>query len=492
MAALHIVMWREITRFVACCILLVCLVGGTADEVNAAAFHAKAMELVQAGNYPLALANFRAACRHNDKSSLYWNDLGVTEMRMGELQKALKRFKRALSIDPNSAVAKDNIEELSHFMPPGPPQDKSNVTKSHRIQPPSRLSSAVVRHLSSILETPYSQVSSDDRAWVDAILSEPFVVEDAFPLFGITDDRILEVFNRQFLTSRFGDRRVDFYPHNMIEVQAHPYFLSFAPALYQLLHKPEEAYVGVDASEPGTYIQWNLDAQAWQELMVELLGATMPGMLDDRRWTQHCLGQGTQQDSSLSVNSDGDVASDGDNIQNRDADVGPDFAQTERSASHFFLSTHWQMLLVGEAGAGMFHHQDTLRTASWQLQLVGAKKWHLCGPEQTPFMYEAGKIDLFAPDYASFPLLRNATCYEVTVQAGEMLYYPHDYWHQTVNLETPSIALSSTLLTPYSYAQTAEELRRECAGAGRIFPPQQDMCDVMEKCYSVWEEMYGM
>jgi hypothetical protein len=318
-------------------------------------------------------------------------------------------------------------------------------------------------------------------------------VEDAFSMFGITDDRILKIFNRQFLTARFGDRRVDFYPHNMVEVQAHPYFLPFGPALYQLLHKPEEAYVGVDASEPGTYIQWNLDAQAWQELVVELLDATVPGMLDDRRWTQSCLGPRTQRGASFPVQKDGDIVSiDAHTMAGEEADPGIDSAQWERSASHFLLSTHWQMLLVGEAGAGMFHHQDTLRTASWQLQLVGAKKWHLCGPEQTPFLYEAGKVDLFTPDYAAFPLLRNATCYEVTVQAGEMLYYPHDYWHQTLNLETPSIALSSTLLTPYSYAHTVEELRRECAGAGRIFPPQEAMCAALEECYRAWEAMYGV
>jgi hypothetical protein len=404
---------------------------------------------------------------------------------MGELQKAMKRFKKALSIDPNSALAKDNIEELSHFLPPDRPQYKTGKAREHRILSPSRVSSDVVRRISSILEVPFSQVAPDDKSWLQSILSKPFIVEDAFSLLGIAEDKIMEVFNRQFLTSRLGDRRVDFYPHNMVEVQAHPYFLSFGPALYQLLHKPEEAYVGVDASEPGTYIQWNLDAETWQELVVELLGATLPGMLDDQRWTQHCFDQGHHyRKASQHIDANGDSTDESDAVE--ESDLDPE-ASWERSASHYFLSTHWQMLLLGEAGAGMFHHQDTLRTASWQLQLVGAKKWHLCGPEQTPFMYEAGKIDLFAPDYLSHPLLREATCYEVTVQAGEMLYYPHDYWHQTVNLETPSIALSSTLLTPYSYAHTIDELRRECAGAGRIFPPQADMCAALQECYSVWD-----
>jgi hypothetical protein len=40
----------------------------------------------------------------------------------------------------------------------------------------------------------------------------------------------------------------------------------------------------------------------------------------------------------------------------------------ERHKTNFLLKTHWNMLLIGEAGTGMFNHQDTLRTASWQVR----------------------------------------------------------------------------------------------------------------------------
>ena len=82
------------------------------------------------------------------------------------------------------------------------------------------------------------------------------------------------------------------------------------------------------------------------------------------------------------------------------------------------------MVLIGNEGAGMFNHRDTLRTSSFQAQVKGAKTWHLCGPDQTPYMYSAGKVDWFKPNYKRYPLARNATCYMYTINAGEMLYVP--------------------------------------------------------------------
>ena len=42
----------------------------------------------------------------------------------------------------------------------------------------------------------------------------------------------------------------------------------------------------------------------------------------------------------------------------------------------------WWVVYVGTRGAGMFAHKDRHRTASWQLQLSGAKRWRLCPPSE--------------------------------------------------------------------------------------------------------------
>lgn len=73
----------------------------------------------------------------------------------------------------------------------------------------------------------------------------------------------------------------------------------------------------------------------------------------------------------------------------------------------------------------MFNHKDILRTASWQLQVAGAKRWHLCdGSTQDHHMYHAGDVDAFAPNYTAYPRFREATCFLDTVRAGEAVYYP--------------------------------------------------------------------
>ena len=61
-----------------------------------------------------------------------------------------------------------------------------------------------------------------------------------------------------FYLSRFGSRRADFYPHNMMEENVHPLFLSLREALQQVISGSVGVHVGVDASEQGTYVQVGL------------------------------------------------------------------------------------------------------------------------------------------------------------------------------------------------------------------------------------------
>jgi hypothetical protein len=171
------------------------------------------------------------------------------------------------------------------------------------------------------------------------------------------------------------------------------------------------------------------------------------------------------------------------------------FAKDASMISEFFLKTHWKMVLIGESGSGMFNHKDTLRAASWQLQLNGSKRWHLCAPSQDRHMYSPGTVDFFNPDYEKFPHAKNARCYHVVVKAGELLYYPPDFWHQTLNLETPSVALTGTLLTKQSYNDVANELRKQCNGTGKafIFSPTDSvkLCEQLDrKCFTEWRRSF--
>jgi hypothetical protein len=56
--------------------------------------------------------------------------------------------------------------------------------------------------------------------------------------------------------------RVDYYPHNMRERDASPFFTNLTEGVEQL-QAPSGVYRGVDASEKGAYLQWNLDYPTW-------------------------------------------------------------------------------------------------------------------------------------------------------------------------------------------------------------------------------------
>ena len=55
---------------------------------------------------------------------------------------------------------------------------------------------------------------------------------------------------------------MDFYPHSMRERDVAPYFISMDEG-YRQLFNPYGVYHRVDASEPGTYLQWNLPYRDW-------------------------------------------------------------------------------------------------------------------------------------------------------------------------------------------------------------------------------------
>lgn len=108
-------------------------------------------------------------------------------------------------------------------------------------------------------------------------------------------------------------------------------------------------------------------------------------------------------------------------------------------------------------------------------------------------MYDAGDIDAFSPDYLSFPKFLNASCYSIVLNAGDMLYYPKDHWHQTNNLDTPTISLSGTLVLQHNYVDVRKELEAECNPnmQNRILPLDADFCRKLRACYNVWNDLFS-
>lgn len=91
-------------------------------------------------------------------------------------------------------------------------------------------------------------------------------------------------------------------------------------------------------------------------------------------------------------------------------------------------------LFMGPAGSGMTLHVDLGHTAAWNCQVTGRKRWALVAPEHEERLYD-GEVDAFAPDLDRFPLFAGVEVWQGVVEAGEVLFIPGGWWHQTFNLE---------------------------------------------------------
>jgi histone arginine demethylase JMJD6 len=106
-------------------------------------------------------------------------------------------------------------------------------------------------------------------------------------------------------------------------------------------------------------------------------------------------------------------------------------------------------LFLGGKGAGMGLHQDLGHTAAWNVQVTGLKKWALVAPEYTDYVYE-GEVNAFKPNRVRHSRFRKAEVWEGEVAAGELLFIPPAWWHQTVNLET-GFAITANFVDETNY-----------------------------------------
>jgi len=195
----------------------------------------------------------------------------------------------------------------------------------------------------------------------------------------------------------------------------------------------------------------------------------------------------------------------------------------------FFFNFRWWAIYAGNTGVGMFSHKDRHGSGSYQAQLCGAKRWRICDPNfplSDDAMYSRAKVqldgkartsdlgnprddsigaDLFDIDYEQRILFRLARCYDDVSQPGDVLYYPANYWHQTMTMSTLdainsdinsySFSLSSLLADKKSVKNIKEALEWECQFAGKNILdgiPKLEICEIITSCvFDEWDRLFS-
>jgi hypothetical protein len=91
-------------------------------------------------------------------------------------------------------------------------------------------------------------------------------------------------------------------------------------------------------------------------------------------------------------------------------------------------------VMIGPKFSQIGLHYDFLESHAYLAQIVGRKRCVLFSPADSAALYD-GKVNVDAPDFEKFPLFRNATAYECTLEPGELLFIPYRWWHHAVGLE---------------------------------------------------------
>ena len=420
----------------------------------------EAIRLAKQNHLRGAAKIFEEIVELSPKDAQYLNNLAVTYMRMKLYHLAEQMLRRARRANPEDPDPIANLKELRDYLPDTLPFDAPSQSKTSQLH-----------HTVKFTRIPYKDFH---------LPKYEKYRRGRFPyvLTGAIDHwrNAFEHWSLKYFMDKYPNIDVEHYSRSMVQESVKPVFT-----------KIEYAYADMTAQskwykdKPGVYVQWNLNTQHWNDILSDATkDVENGGQVNERRlptvfgtddvWFEKC------------------------------------FENNRNHIDGFLIGTHWRMVLIGSEHAGMFNHRDILRSASFQAQLVGSKRWHLCGPSQDEHMYTAGDIDTFRPDYEKFPKTKQAHCIDDWVVPGEMIFYGRNWWHHTETLPDPvdgrpCVSITGTLTDENNYDGMVQELSRECGlelpdGSStsklskRIHLPE-GTCKNLPKCFRQWEQDWG-
>ena len=315
------------------------------------------------------------------------------------------------------------------------------------------------------------------RITLETLEADPYLMTGAEP-FVLTGAMVswesLKTFqDLNFFIKNYPDTIVDYYPNNLAKTTDKPYLQKMHSVLKEFLdEKPQNHEKHIPFSERyqhSRYIHWRMNLPEYKK--IEEMFQPLPEFMKvDEIWMKKCFpGKRSENDWPL---------------------------------NNFFRHAHWRIIVIGEKNSSMFLHADGFETATYVTQFVGRKRWVVCSPKEGLKLGHAGLHDLFHPetiDLTKYPSLRNIDCTDTIVKPGEIIYYPAHWWHQTLNLDTPTISMAGRRIDAHNYYEVAAGLKKKCnseqfdvekrwPGAAPIL--KERVCANIDKCHDIWELLW--
>ena len=188
------------------------------------------------------------------------------------------------------------------------------------------------------------------------------------------------------------------------------------------------------------------------------------------------------------------------NFMNIDEFWLTDILSSDNLRDELLWKTHWYQFVIGSKNAGMFVHQDAFKNAAWHFHICGEKRWHIMDTENEKKLKiytndGAAEVNCFAPNYKSHPLFKDITnVYMEGFTAGDAVYYPTNYYHQTHNVEDVNMTFTFSTVDKHNYKDVISSCKGCC---GKIYPTRRpysfsdELCNELENVYVYWENKYS-